>query len=44
MSAKVVNVTIEVPKNSNIKYEYDRKTGKIAVDRILYGPSIYPEN
>ncbi|MDR0340743.1 MAG: inorganic diphosphatase [Mycoplasmataceae bacterium] len=40
----VLNVTIEIPKNSNVKYEYDRKSGKIIVDRILYGPSIYPQN
>ena len=44
MSKNVVNVTIEIPKNSNVKYEYNRKTGKISVDRILYGPSVYPEN
>jgi inorganic pyrophosphatase len=40
----VLSVTIEIPKNSNIKYEYDRETGKISVDRILYGPSVYPQN
>ena len=44
MKNNVINVTIEIPKNSSIKYEYDRSTGKISVDRILYGPSIYPEN
>jgi inorganic pyrophosphatase len=44
MSNLVLDVTIEIPKNSNIKYEYDRKTGKISVDRILYGPSVYPQN
>lgn len=43
MSLKL-NVTIEIPKNSKIKYEYDRKTKKIIVDRILYGPSAYPQN
>jgi inorganic pyrophosphatase len=40
----IVNSIIEIPKNSNIKYEYNRKTNKIAVDRILYGPNIYPQN
>jgi inorganic pyrophosphatase len=44
MANKVLNVTIEIPKNSNVKYEYDRKSGKIIVDRILYGPSSYPQN
>ena len=39
-----VNVVIEIPKNSNIKYEYNRSNGQISVARILYGPSVYPEN
>jgi inorganic pyrophosphatase len=39
-----LDVTIEIPKNSNVKYEYNRKTGKISVDRILYGPNFYPAN
>ena len=39
-----VNVVIEIPKNSNVKYEYNRSNGQISVDRILYGPSVYPEN
>ncbi len=43
-SSNVVNVVIEIPKNSNIKYEYNRSNGQISVDRILYGPSVYPEN
>lgn len=43
MSLKL-KVTIEIPKGSKIKYEYDRKTGQINVDRILYGPSAYPQN
>lgn len=37
-------IIIEIPKNSNIKYEYDIKTNKIAVDRILKGSNVYPEN
>lgn len=40
----VVNAMIEIPKNSKIKYEYDRKTGKISVDRILYCAATYPQN
>ncbi len=39
-----LNITIEIPKNSKVKYEYDRETGNIQVDRILYGPSAYPQN
>ncbi|BAQ54215.1 inorganic diphosphatase [Mycoplasmopsis arginini] len=41
---KNILVNIEIPKNSNIKYEYDRKTGKIKVDRILREGFKYPAN
>lgn len=44
MSSFKLNVKIEIPKHSNVKYEYDRKTGEISVDRILYGPDYYPQN
>lgn len=40
----VLDVTIEIPKNSKIKYEFDRETKQIRIDRILYGPSAYPQN
>ena len=36
------NVIIEIAKGSNIKYEIEN--GKIMVDRILYGSSVYPLN
>ena len=39
-----LEVTIEIPKNSKIKYEYDRESGQIKVDRILFGASSYPQN
>lgn len=39
-----VNVIIEIPKKSNVKYEYDRTTKAIKVDRILYGSEVYPQN
>ncbi|AWX69227.1 inorganic diphosphatase [[Mycoplasma] anseris] len=41
---KNIEVNIEISKNSNIKYEYDRKTNKIKVDRILRGDFKYPAN
>lgn len=41
---KIINVNIEIPKGSNIKYEFDRKTGKIVVDRILRDGFLYPAN
>ncbi len=39
-----ITVNIEIQKNSNIKYEYDRKKGKIVVDRILRDNFRYPAN
>jgi inorganic pyrophosphatase len=37
-------VVIEVPKGSKIKYEVDKATGMIKVDRILYSSMHYPAN
>lgn len=37
-------VNIEIPKGSKIKYEYDRKSQKVIVDRILRGDFKYPAN
>jgi inorganic pyrophosphatase len=42
--SKTLDVTIEIPKGSNVKYEFDRATRAIKVDRILYGPNYYPQN
>lgn len=39
-----VNVFIEIPKDSNIKYELDKKTGAIFVDRFLYTAMNFPFN
>src|SRR4051812_4365940 len=40
-----INVLIEVPLRSDpIKYEYDKKTGAIFVDRYLYTSMFYPCN
>lgn len=41
---KEITVNIEISKDSNIKYEYDRKQGKIVVDRILRDGFKYPAN
>lgn len=35
---------IEVPKGSKVKYELDKATGLIKVDRILYSSVHYPAN
>ena len=39
-----VNVVIEIPLGSNIKYEYDEEEGIVKVDRVLYTSMVYPFN
>ena len=39
-----VNVVIEIPKGSNMKYEIDDETGAIFVDRRLFTAMFYPCN
>ncbi len=40
-----VNVVIEVPLRSDpIKYEFDKKSGAVVVDRFLYTTMFYPCN
>lgn len=40
-----VNVIIEVPVGGHpIKYEMDKKSGALFVDRFLYTPMVYPGN
>jgi inorganic pyrophosphatase len=38
------NVVIEVSKGSKVKYEIDKDTGLLEVDRVLYSSVVYPEN
>ena len=35
---------VEIPKNSKIKYELDKDTGLLRMDRILYTSTHYPAN
>jgi inorganic pyrophosphatase len=37
-------VVIEIPKGSKVKYEVDKQTGMLAVDRVLASAVHYPEN
>lgn len=37
-----INVIIEIPKNSPNKYEIDKETGLIALDRANYSSAAYP--
>ncbi len=41
---ELVPAIIEVPKGSKTKYELDKATGMIRVDRILYSSVQYPAN
>ena len=38
------NSVVEIPLGSNIKYELDKTTGLIKVDRLLYSAVSYPAN
>ncbi|WVZ68047.1 hypothetical protein U9M48_017037, partial [Paspalum notatum var. saurae] len=40
----VFNVVVEISKGSKVKYELDKKTGLIKVDRVLYSSVVYPHN
>lgn len=35
---------VEIPKGSKIKYELDKTTGLVRVDRVLYSSVVYPAN
>jgi inorganic pyrophosphatase len=37
-------VLIEIPKGSKVKYELDKATGLLRVDRVLYSSMFYPAN
>ncbi|CAM0883893.1 unnamed protein product [Alopecurus aequalis] len=41
---QVFNVVVEITKGSKVKYELDKKTGLIKVDRVLYSSVVYPHN
>lgn len=38
----IVNTVIEIPKGSSNKYEVDKETGLVRLDRVLYSPLFYP--
>ncbi|WP_425377867.1 inorganic diphosphatase [Spiroplasma endosymbiont of Polydrusus pterygomalis] len=38
----VLPIVVEIPKGSSNKYEYDFKTERIILDRVLYGANFYP--
>lgn len=40
----IINIVIEIPRGSNVKYELDEKSDTIFVDRFLYTSTYYPFN
>jgi inorganic pyrophosphatase len=41
---KEFNAVIEIPLHSNVKYELDKDSGMIRMDRVLYSAVFYPAN
>lgn len=39
---EIINAIIEIPKDSKIKYEIDKKSGLLKLDRFLYSAVHYP--
>lgn len=41
---EIVNSVIEIPKNSRAKYELDKPSGLLKLDRVIYSSIYYPDN
>src|SRR5215510_1527363 len=41
---KEFNAIIEIPMGSSVKYELDKRTGLLKMDRVLYSAVYYPAN
>ena len=42
MESNILHALIEIPLGSKNKYELDKATGRILLDRVLYAAMIYP--
>ena len=42
--AAYVPAVIEIPRGSHLKYEVDKPTGMLRLDRVLYSAVFYPAN
>lgn len=40
----VCNAVVEIPQGCKVKYELDKETGLLRVDRMLYSSVVYPAN
>ncbi len=41
---EIVNAVIEIPKNTRAKYELDKESGLLLMDRVIYSSMYYPAN
>jgi inorganic pyrophosphatase len=41
---RIINALIEIPQGSRTKYEIDKKTGLLRLDRVIYSSFHYPVN
>src|ERR1700755_3052369 len=41
---EIVNAIIEIPKGSKAKYEIDKESGLLKLDRVLFSSVMYPAN
>ena len=44
IATKSFEVFIEIPKGCKAKYELDKETGLLKLDRVLYTSTVYPAN
>ncbi len=44
ITPKSFEALIEIPKGSKAKYELDKETGILRLDRVLYTSTVYPAN
>ena len=44
ITAKSFEAYIEIPKGCKTKYELDKETGVLKLDRVLYTSTVYPAN
>lgn len=44
MDNSVIDMIVEIPRNSNVKYEYDKESNLMRCDRIISTAMLYPGN
>ena len=40
----LIDMIVEIPRNSNVKYEFDKELNKMRCDRIINTSMLYPGN